>query len=84
MGGSIAGLSVTSGSGNQPGTIRGGTMTHQLRLRFGIALAAAVAALVAGMGVAANAAIDSHVLAIHCAGGHTTPVPGIPHDGCGD
>jgi hypothetical protein len=83
MSGSAADHNFVSGSGNQPGTIRGDTMTHQLRLRIGIALAAAIAALTAGMGVAANAAIDAHVLAIHCSGGHSTPVPGIPHDGCG-
>jgi hypothetical protein len=59
-------------------------MTHQLRLRAGIALAAAIAALTAGLGVAAQAAVDSHVLAIHCSGGPSRPVPGIPHDGCGD
>ena len=59
-------------------------MTQQLRLRAGIALAAAIAALVAGMGVAAHAAVDSHVLAIHCSGSPNRPVPGIPHDGCGD
>ena len=53
-------------------------MTHQLRLRIGIALAAAIAALIAGMGVAANAAIDSHVLAIHRSGGHSTPRPQHP------
>ena len=40
-------------------------MTHQIRLRAGIALAAAIAALTAGLGVAAQAAVDSHVLAIH-------------------
>jgi hypothetical protein len=45
-------------------------MTHQLRLRAGIALAAAITALVAGMGVAAQVTSDSHVLAIHCSGQH--------------
>ncbi len=59
-------------------------MTHQLRLRAGIALAAAVTALIAGMGVAAHAAIDSQVQAIHCSGSPSRPVPGTPHDGCGD
>jgi len=59
-------------------------MTHQLRLRAGIALAAAIAALTAGLGVAAQAAVDSHVLAIHCAGSPSRPVSGIPHQGCGD
>ena len=60
-------------------------MTHQIRLRAGIALAAAIAALAAGLGVAAQAAADSHVLAIHCAGTHETGTGGFPyHDGCGD
>jgi hypothetical protein len=60
-------------------------LTYQLRLRIGIALAATIAALTAGMGVAAQAAIDSHVLAIHCSGTHETGTGGFPpHDGCGD
>jgi hypothetical protein len=60
-------------------------MTYQLRLRMGIAMAAAIAALAAGMGVAAQAASDSHVLAIHCAGTHESGTGGFPaHDGCGD
>jgi len=61
-------------------------MTHQLRLRAGLALASAIAALVAGMGLAANAAVDSHVLAIHCAGQHHHGEGGgLPeYDGCGD
>jgi hypothetical protein len=60
-------------------------MTYQLRLRIGIALAAAIAAFTAGLGVAAQAAIDSHVLAIHCAGTHESGTGGFPfHDGCGD
>jgi hypothetical protein len=60
-------------------------MTYQLRLRIGLALAAAVAALTAGIGVAAQAATDSHVLAIHCSGTHEPGTGGFPaHDGCGD
>ena len=60
-------------------------MTHQLRLRAGIALAAAITALVAGMGVAAQVVSDSQVLAIHCSGQHFPGNGGGPaHDGCGD
>jgi hypothetical protein len=61
------------------------TTTYQLRLRIGLALAAAIAALTAGMGVAAQSAVESHVLAIHCAGTHEPGTGGFPaHDGCGD